>query len=174
MENKEIERVFIKSGEISYNEENYTEKISDIYFTRFLRVRRCVDDVIGLPEYICTCKFNTLNKLIRHEFEIELPDFIGEFLFKHVRKQMHKERTHSLVDVFQDDNYLGYLDFQANHYMNVASIPDLIEIEFDSEEQAILFNLEEFNFLGAEVSGDDFFRNYNLYNRCRAGVKWYV
>lgn len=166
--NKEIERVFIKQGEFPKDCKTETCKISDIYFTKHIRVRREVTQYDLYPKsinYYITFKFNTSNKLVRKEYEYFLNEGIGKFLFKFVNKQMHKERTHY---IFKGEH------MESNRYLNVPYQQPLVEIEFDTEEDAKSFNKKRFSVLGEEVTGMERVRNYNLYNRCREGVRWHI
>ena len=165
-DHNEFERVFeqsLFSPEINVAN-SYVQRISDIYFTKFLRVRRTIPDWLGIPFYKLTIKFNTKKRFLRREFEYDLPDFIGSFLFDHVSKQMHKQRTHYL----RDNHW-----FEHNRYLNLAKMQEsIIEIEFKSEKEAKDFSPTQYKELGKELTGIEKYRNYNLYKYAKEGIKW--
>ena len=167
-DHNEFERVFEQS---MYSPEvnianSYTQSISDIYFTKFIRVRRIIPDWLGIPFYKLTVKFNTKKRFLRREFEWDLPDFLGSFLFDHINKQMHKQRTHYLRE--------GHW-FEHNRYLNLSKVQEsIIEIEFKSENEAKNFSPMQYRELGRELTGIEKYRNYSLYKYAKEGVKWRV
>ena len=165
-DHNEFERVFeqsLFSPEINVAN-SYVQRISDIYFTKFLRVRRTIPDWSGIPFYTLTIKFNTEKMGLRREFEWDLPDFLGLFLFDYVSKQMHKQRTHYLRD--------GHW-FEHNRYLNLTKMQEsIIEIEFKSEKEAKDFSPTQYKELGKELTGIEKYRNYNLYKYAKEGIKW--
>lgn len=167
-DHNEFERVFeqsMYSPEVNIAD-SYTQRVSDIYFTKNVRVRRTIPDWLGIPFYKLTVKFNTKKRFLRREFEWDLPDFLGSFLFDHVRKQLHKQRTHYLRD--------GYW-FEHNRYLNLRKAQEsIIEIEFKSEKEAKDFSPAQYRELGKELTGIEKYRNYSLYEYAKEGVKWHV
>lgn len=161
----EIERKFlIKLGDIPFHWiSNCYYKIDQTYIAisndleiRVRRLNEVESHKVIDTKYFLTVKSNTTNKLVRNEFEISIDEVCYDQLIKD-RPILKKER----YDISKYINKKAVLD----KYLNLSSSLYIVEVEFDSIEEANLF--EPCHFLGPEITNVDMYKNRNLWKRVK-------